>query len=172
MTNDFDCIYSVAALAEYLRRIRHDNDVFQPRRKVVCVSGFFNPLGCHHLDYFAAADRLGCPYLVAIVNNDKQVALKGSCPFLPEEERLRLVAACSWIDAAVLSIDQDRSVSCTLGLLKPDVFANGGDVTDCAERELCERLGIKLEFGVGGPKTGSSSKLIEQAAAWFAEKHN
>ncbi len=43
-------------------------------------------------------------------------------------------------------------------LLNPDSFANGGDRTDenTPEKEVCEKLGIKMLWNIGGEKTQSS----------------
>lgn len=144
------------------------------RECIVAVSGYFNPLTTGHLDLiegaWCIANRFGGPRLVVIVNNDDQVRLKGSCPFMPEDDRVRIVGALSCVTWALLAVDEDRSVSRTLELLRPHVFANGGDVSsaaDCRERETCERLGIEMEFGVGGgEKTRSSSALISGAVSW------
>ena len=46
------------------------------RGKVVVISGYFNTLHVGHIDYIAAAKRLG-DTLVVIINNDEQVKLKG-----------------------------------------------------------------------------------------------
>ncbi len=47
-------------------------------------------------------------------------------------------------------------------MLKPDIFAKGGDRTidNIPEKEICEKFGIKMVFGVGGEKVQSSSWLI------------
>ena len=65
--------------------------------KVVVISGYFNPLHGGHLDYIQAAAKLG-NILVVIVNNDKQVSIKGSKPFMKAEERLRIIAALRDVD--------------------------------------------------------------------------
>ncbi|MBY0461541.1 MAG: adenylyltransferase/cytidyltransferase family protein, partial [Gemmataceae bacterium] len=52
-------------------------------REVVVASGYFNCLHVGHLRYLEAAAGLGGP-LVVIVNSDRQVALKGSVPFMAE----------------------------------------------------------------------------------------
>ena len=45
---------------------------------------------------------------------------------------------------------------------KPDYFANGGDRydTNTPEMEVCDRLGIKMLWNIGGGKTQSSSELV------------
>lgn len=56
--------------------------------KIVVISGYFNPIHSGHIDYIQSAKKLG-DKLIVIVNNDKQVSLKGSVPFQDEEERKR-----------------------------------------------------------------------------------
>jgi cytidyltransferase-like protein len=58
--------------------------------RVVIISGYFNPLHVGHLDYIESAKKLG-DSLIVIVNNEAQVELKGSVPFMTEEDRLRIV---------------------------------------------------------------------------------
>jgi len=130
-------------------------------RKVV-VSGYFNPVHKGHLDMIHAAKRLG-DYLIVIVNNDEQVKIKGSTPFMDEQERLAIVKALRGVDAAILSVDKDAAVCETLKMLNPDVFANGGDrknTNDIPEAQVCNDLNIEMVFGVGGSKTQSSSTLL------------
>jgi len=132
------------------------------KETVVAASGYFNPLHLGHIMYLEAAKRLGTK-LVVIVNNDKQVKLKGSFPFMNEKERAAIVADLKPVDEVVIAIDEDMTVSKTLEMIKPDIFANGGDVTEenFREREVCERIGCKPLFGVGGAKIQSSSRLIQ-----------
>src|SRR5688500_13878685 len=101
---------------------------------IVCASGYFNCLHRGHIRYLEAAKALGTK-LVVIVNNDLQVKLKGSTPFMNENERLEIIKALRCVDAALLSIDVDRTVSKTLELVQPHIFANGGDVAkeNCRE---------------------------------------
>ena len=130
--------------------------------RTIAVSGFFNPLHSGHLNLFAEAKQCGHE-LVVIVNNDAQVALKGSRRFMNSTERAYMVAACRNVDRTIIAIDADRTVNRTLEQLKPYAFANGGDVRtfdQVAELETCRRLGIVVLLGVGGNKTQSSSWLL------------
>jgi len=129
--------------------------------KIVCVSGYFDPLHVGHLEYFHRAKSLG-DKLVVIVNNDQQAIMKKGYVFMPLKERLRILEAIRWVDSAVASVDTDRSVNKTLEILKPDIFANGGDVHECREESVCRRLGIQMVFGLG-EKIQSSSELVKKA---------
>lgn len=128
--------------------------------KVVCTSGYFNPLHIGHLKLLKEARMYG-DYLVVIVNNDEQVKLKGSKPFMNEKERMEIVKAIKYVDRVILSIDTDRTIRKTLARLNPQVFIKGGDSTpeNTPELSLCEELGINIIFNVGGDKIQSSSWL-------------
>ncbi len=132
------------------------------KRVVVAVSGYFNPLHIGHIRHLKEAKKLGTE-LVVIVNSDYQVKLKGSVPFMPEKERMEIVAALKPVDKVVLAVDQDGSVCKSLELIKPDIFAKGGDRTkdNIPEVPVCEKLGIEMIFNVGGGKVQSSSWLIQ-----------
>lgn len=140
------------------------------RRTISICSGYFNPLGQHHIDYFEAASKLG--KLIVIVNNDKQVSIKGSYEFQDEQERLKIVRSLKYVDKAFLSIDEDGSVVKTLEMiyfLHPwhgFVFCNGGDRKEggcnSAEEEFCKLHDIELAYNVGGNKSGSSSFTLKK----------
>tara|TARA_B100000809_G_C15014040_1_gene486015 strand:+ start:497 stop:937 length:441 start_codon:yes stop_codon:yes gene_type:complete len=139
--------------------------------RVVIISGYFNPLHTGHLDYIKSASALG-DKLVVIVNNDKQVELKGSIPFMKQEDRMRIVSAIKGVDRTVLSIDTDQSVVNTLKSIYNEyavdyffdgmTFANGGDRTkrNSPEEKYCAWRKINTVYNVGGEKTQSSRKLI------------
>lgn len=124
--------------------------------RVVCTSGYFNPIHIGHLNLLKEAKKHG-DYLVVIVNNDEQVKLKGSKPFMNEKERMEIIKAIKYVDKVVLSIDKDRTVMKTLERLNPDVFVKGGDSTEDNVPE--KALGIEIVLGVGGGKVQSSSWL-------------
>jgi len=130
---------------------------------VVATSGYFNPLHIGHLHCIQAARKLGTK-LIVIVNNDEQVKVKGSVAFMPEKERMEIVKALKSVDEVILSIDKDKTVCKSLELIKPDIFAKGGDriLDNIPEVPVCEKLGIKMVFGVGGGKIQSSSWLIKK----------
>lgn len=134
----------------------------ETKPKVVAVSGYFNPLHIGHIEMFRKAKELG-DLLLVIVNNDEQVKLKGSYPFMPEDERLQIVSNIRYVDMYALSIDKDETVCETLRDFKPDIFANGGDRTkeNVPEDEVCKELGIEMVYGMG-EKIRSSSEYIER----------
>jgi len=141
--------------------------------KVVIISGYFNPIHAGHLDYIEAASKMG-DKLIVIVNNDNQVSIKGSVPFMKEDERMRIVDAIKGVSKTVLSIDTDGAVTETIKSIYNEfsvdyffdsmIFANGGDRTkgNSPEEEYCEWRGIRTAYNVGGGKTQSSSELLKK----------
>lgn len=138
---------------------------------VVAVSGYFNPLHVGHLEMFNKAKKLG-DKLVVIVNNDKQVALKGRVPFMLEKDRVEIIKALRDVDEVFLSIDDYKLANGQVPVIKslakvhPDIFANGGDrynMVNVPEYPICQKLGIKMVDGLG-KKIRASSEMIARAA--------
>jgi len=138
---------------------------------VIC-SGYFNPIHKGHIEYFQEARKLG-DKLFVIVNSDLQVKIKGSHPFMQEDERLEIVKNIKSVDYAAVSIDKDASVCDTIKIvhsimsqcnIRKFIFANGGDrkKDDIPEYDICNELNIEMAFNVGGGKVQSSSTLINQ----------
>ena len=133
--------------------------------KIVCVSGYFDPIHVGHLEYFKNAKKLGDKLLV-IVNNDEQATLKKGKSFMPVDERIILINELECVDIVVKSIDTDRTVCQTLATIepKPTYFCNGGDQFNdiIPEAEICNQRGIILADGLG-EKIQSSSWLIKKS---------
>jgi cytidyltransferase-like protein len=136
--------------------------------KVVVASGYFDPLHAGHVEYLQLAKKLG-DKLIVIVNNDEQCKLKKGFAFMPQEERMKIVAALKSVDEVVLSIDKEKignhvPVSKTLAMIKPDIFAKGGDrfAGEIPESETCKKNNIQIIDGLG-KKIQASSILIEKA---------
>ena len=136
-------------------------------KKLVIVSGYFNPLHKGHLELFEKAKEVG-DLLCVIVNNDKQRELKGSQFFQDEEERIKIIRALNIVDMAWISVDQDSTQNATLKMLVNKfyggmklAFANGGDQNNdtIPEAEICKIFDIELIDGLGD-KIQSSSWLL------------
>ena len=139
------------------------------KKKLIIVSGYFNPVHKGHIEYFHNAKKHADTLLV-IVNNDFQRELKGSKEFMNEDERKYIVNELSVVDNVFLSIDEDNSVVESIlkiyNIYSNDydiLFGNGGDQTNdnIPEKSVCEKLNIKLIDGLG-EKIQSSSWLIKK----------
>jgi cytidyltransferase-like protein len=131
--------------------------------KIVAVSGGFDPVHIGHVRMFKDAASMG--KLVVILNTDDFLLRKKGYIFMPLDERREIIESIKYVDRTVVSVDDDDSVCKTLAMLKPDVFANGGDRasrSDIRETEICGELGIEMVFGIGGDKIQSSSELAKK----------
>ncbi|MBK69363.1 MAG: cytidyltransferase [Legionellales bacterium] len=126
--------------------------------KLVAISGYFDPLHVGHIEYIKLAKNLG-DKLVVIVNNDYQCKLKKAKSFMNESDRLEIVKSIIWVDDAILSIDRDETVCKSIELIKPSIFANGGDRKnkEIPESKICSKLGIKIIDGLGKKIRSSSN---------------
>ncbi|MBI2476253.1 MAG: adenylyltransferase/cytidyltransferase family protein [Candidatus Taylorbacteria bacterium] len=149
------------------------NDTKIPIKKkpiVVAVSGGFDPLHIGHVRMFNEAKKLGGK-LVVILNNDHWLRQKKGSVFMPEAERREIIEALRAVDEVVLTSHpekpEDMSVCRELKIVRPDIFAQGGDrnvanIPPC-EVALQRELGFLVVENVGrGGKVQSSSWLLKR----------
>ena len=125
----------------------------------IAVSGYFDPIHIGHLEYLKMAKALG-DFLVVIVNNNQQCILKKGKFFMDEKDRLEIVKAIKYVDEVFLSVDDDRTICKSLELIRPNIFANGGDrsTDEVPETSVCKKYKIEMVDGLG-EKIRSSSSL-------------
>lgn len=133
---------------------------------VVAVSGGFDPLHIGHARMFEKAKKLG-DKLVVILNNDNWLVKKKGYSFMKEEERAEIIKHLRWVDDVIITKHvqdtEDMSVCEELRILRPDIFANGGDrkLDNVPEVGVCEEINCKMVFNIGeGGKVQSSSWLL------------
>ena len=133
------------------------NSLMNIELTTVAASGYFDPLHVGHIEYLEKAKQLG-DKLVVIVNSDVQAKIKKGKAFMREEDRLKIVKSLKCVDEAFISIDNNSSVCESLRLVKPHIFANGGDrkQEEIPEARVCEELSIEMVDGLG-EKIRSSS---------------
>lgn len=129
-----------------------------------CVSGGFDPIHIGHIRYFKEAKKLG-DKLIVILNSDNFLTKKKGYVFIPYKQRKEIIESIKYVDKVVKCIDKDQTVCKTLAKIRPDIFAKGGDRTleNIPEKDICDKLGIKMKFNVGGKKIQSSSKLVYES---------
>ena len=125
----------------------------------IAISGYFDPIHVGHVEYINNAKKLG-DWLIVIVNNNKQCALKKGKHFMDEKDRVLIVKNIKAVDEVFLSIDDDKTVCKSLKEVNPDVFANGGDRKnyEIPESTVCKDNNIEIIDGLG-EKIRSSSDL-------------
>lgn len=143
-----------------MAKIHHEEDE-EPRRKIVALSGGFDPIHSGHIRYIQEAQYFGD--IVVLLNTDSWLKRKKGYSFQSWEMRADILRSIKGVSQVVMAKDDDDTVCASLAALRPDYFAKGGDRTgeNTPEVALCEELGIKLLFNVGGGKVASSSELVD-----------
>ncbi len=114
---------------------------------VVWTNGCYDLMHAGHIDCFRKAKKLG-DILIAGVNSDESVRkLKGQGrPIHGQDRRAFLLSELTSID--YLLICNNENMSYYLNLLKPDIYAKGGDYNletiNQEERRLVEGYGGKV----------------------------
>ena len=136
-------------------------------KKVIVVSGGFDPLHSGHIAYLNEAKSLGDTLVVGI-NSDEWLIRKKGKAFMNWHERSKIIKALKSVDYIVSFDDTDDSAIRLLDTVKKTwpnsniIFANGGDRTKDNIPEMAVD-GIEFVFDVGGQtKLNSSSSLLEE----------
>jgi cytidyltransferase-like protein len=143
-------------------------------KKIVLVTGGFDPLHSGHIAYFQAAKKLG-DILVVGVNSDAWLTRKKGIPFMPYTERATIVRNIVGVDFVIDFDDSDGSAKHAIQMVRQNypqdqiIFANGGDRTHVNIPEMnIEDNNLQFVFGVGGfNKANSSSWILRE---WKAPK--
>ena len=138
-------------------------------KKIVLITGGFDPLHSGHIAYFKAAKTLGDMLIVGL-NSDEWLERKKGRAFMPWNERLCVVNNLSMVDEVYTFDDTDGSAKSFIRQVRahyPDaalIFANGGDRTASNIPEMdVKDADLTFEFGVGGEdKKNSSSWILEE----------
>ncbi len=144
------------------------------KKKIVVVSGGFDPIHSGHIDYLKSAKDHGDLLIVAL-NSDIWLTKKKSKPFMPFFERKIILENLSFVDE-VISFDDDDLGSCINALEKvksmhPNdevIFANGGDRNKENIPEMSVK-DIRFIFGVGGSNKRNSSSIILKNWNYYKE---
>ena len=134
------------------------------KKKVIAVSGGFDPIHIGHVRMIQDAKKLG--NVIVFLNTDEWLKRKKGYVFMPWEERAEILLGIKGVKEVYSAMDEDNTVCEALKFYKPDIFANGGDRKPglVPEYQVCEEFGIEMAFSVGGDdKPQSSSWLVEKS---------
>lgn len=136
------------------------------RKRIVLVTGGFDPLHRGHIAYFQAANAIG-DVLIVGVNSDEWLERKKGKNFMDLEDRVAIVDAIKYVDGVVTFDDADNTAIGAIEVCLVDfpedfiVFANGGDRTlDNIPEMVVESDRVIFTFGVGGEDKKNSSSWI------------
>ena len=138
-------------------------------KKIVLITGGFDPIHRGHLAYIDAARELG-DMLIVGVNSDAWLTRKKGRAFMPEMERCAIIRALRGVDHVITFDDTDGSAKNAIRMVRQSypqdeiIFANGGDRTDANIPEMdAADDNVKFVFGIGGfNKANSSSWILEE----------
>ena len=132
-------------------------------RKIIAVSGGFDPVHKGHVQMIEEASKLGS--VMVIINSDDWLKRKKGYVFMSWEDRAYIMGNIKGVRIVAAVDDSDNTVCEALRRMKPDAFANGGDRKDnnTPEMDVCNELGIELLWNIGGEKVESSSNLVNKA---------
>jgi len=139
-------------------------------KKIVIITGGFDPIHSGHVAYINAAKKLG-DFLVVGINSDIWLKRKKGQEFMPWKERAAIIEAMHDVDQVISFDDSDGSATDAIHQVMLQypydevIFANGGDRTseNIPEQELDWGERLSFEFGVGGAdKKNSSSWILEK----------
>ncbi len=129
----------------------------------VMVSGGFDPVHAGHIRMIRHAAKYGD--VIIIANSDDWLFRKKGFVFMEYERRIEILNAIKGVILVDSVDDSDGTVCEAIRRLEPTYFANGGDRgrTNTPEQAVCEEIGVKLLWGVGGEeKLQSSSELTKK----------
>lgn len=107
-------------------------------RKVL-VGGVFDILHLGHLWFLEQAKKHGDELVVVVARDSTSRKSKGRAPIIPEDQRVKMVAALRIVDKVVLG--DNRNFLNTVKKIKPDVVVLGHDQK--LEPEVDEYLRFK-----------------------------
>lgn len=139
-------------------------------RKVIILSGYFDPIHNGHLDMIKNAREIG-DFVIVGVNSDAAKKRKnGIGSLIDVDTRVNILSNIKGVARAIKFDDSDGTAIDLLRQVKSMtefnsfklIFANGGDRNsdNIPEREYCEDNGIELLDGVGGNTKPNSSSWI------------
>jgi len=136
----------------------------EEKRPTVMVSGGFDPVHVGHIRMIREAAEHGD--VIVIANSDDWLYKKKGFHFMDFQARYEILDAIKGVVLVDSVNDKDGTVCEAIRRLKPTYFANGGDrgKSNTPEQDVCEELGIKLLWGIGGDqKMASSSDLVKRS---------
>jgi D-beta-D-heptose 7-phosphate kinase/D-beta-D-heptose 1-phosphate adenosyltransferase len=116
------------------------------------VSGGFDPVHVGHIRLIQAAAEYG--EVIVIANSDTWLYKEKGFVFMSFDQRKEILNALKGVILVDSVDDEDGTVCDAIYRHKPDYFANGGSrhFLNTPEASTCERLGIKMLWGIGGTR--------------------
>lgn len=146
--------------------IRIRTDAQAAGRQVVLTNGYFDLLHVGHVRYLQSARALGDLLIVALnADSTARRAKDARRPIVGEAERAEVLAALSCVDYVV--VFEEDTAERVVSLLRPDVYAKGGDYDETMLPEAPVVAGYGgevrlLPFEAGHSTTGIIETICER----------
>lgn len=134
---------------------------------IVMTCGGFDPVHVGHIRCFKESALLKYDFpnaiFVVIANGDEFLKNKKGFVFMPEAERMEVLNEIKGVDHVVRWYDGTQNCIGAIEKIKPNVFTKGGDRSSrdkIPEADVCDKVGCKIEFGVGGSDKPQSSSWL------------
>lgn len=137
----------------------------------VLISGGFDPIHIGHIRYIREASKFGD--VIVALNSDDWLKRKKGFVFMPFEERREILLSINGVSDVYQVDDSDDTVCEAIESLAPEYFAKGGDrkYSNTPEVVLCESLGVRLLWDVGGGKIQASSDIVNRNWGFYRVLH-
>lgn len=138
-------------------------------KKIVLITGGFDPVHSGHIEYIKAARKLG-DYLIVGLNSDDWLERKKGRSFMPWPERAAILSELKSVGRVINFDDSDNTAKDAIKKVRSIfadnklIFANGGDRDqfNIPEMDYVDS-NIEFVFGVGGDdKKNSSSWILKE----------
>jgi rfaE bifunctional protein nucleotidyltransferase chain/domain len=143
------------------------DDLRRGGRKLVATNGCFDLLHLGHVSYLQQARGLGDALLVGLTSDAEVRRLKGpGRPVNCESDRAGVLAALESVDGVFVFSEPDARHF--LEVVRPDIYAKGGDYTldtiNQDERRLLEKLGVRIVIlpAVPGRSTTATLRKLKE----------
>ena len=142
-------------------------DKQKEEKDTVMVSGGFDPVHAGHIRMIRSAAQYGD--VIVVANSDDWLFRKKGFVFMEYARRVEILNAIKGVILVDSVNDSDGTVCEAIRRLKPTYFANGGDRirSNTPEQTVCEELGVKLLWGMGGTEKLQSSSELTQTGRDF-----
>ena len=154
----------IESFAEYVQNRRINDDL---PLGVIMTCGGFDPVHVGHVRCLQQSSHFKHEYpsaiFVVIANGDEFLMNKKGFVFMPEPERMEVLHAIKGVDHVVKWYDGTQNCIGAIAMISPNVFTKGGDRSSrdkIPEADICDQIGCKIEFGVGGSDKPQSSSWL------------
>ena len=133
------------------------------------VSGGFDPIHVGHLRMFQDAKKIA-DKVILLLNNDEWLIKKKGKPFMNQNQRKEILEEFISISEVIIQTSSEASSSLAIEEFVKKIQINQFVIVMAEtevilkilrETEICDKLNVNLEFGIGGKKIESSSNLTK-----------